>query len=68
MEINTLAPCRADQLGLSAVFLRALAQRVLQLGVEAAGLDAEAPTHGADRKGEAAAGSAPATRQGWQRG
>lgn len=40
----------------SLVFLRALAQRVLEPGVEAAGLDTQAPTHGADRKQQAVLG------------
>ena len=45
INLAALLPSLANEFGLADVFLRPLTQRVLQPGIKAAGVDAQAATH-----------------------
>ena len=57
IDLAAVFPRLPEQPGLPGVFLRPSAQRVLQLGVEAAGLDAKTPTHRTYREQRATLGN-----------
>jgi len=50
IDLAALLPRRPDQLGLAYVFTRSSAQRVLEPGVKAARMDAQAAAHRPNRK------------------
>ena len=56
VDLAALFPGLPDQPGLPSIFLRPSAQRVLQPGVEPAGMDAKTPAHRAHREQRAMIG------------